>query len=441
MTYLKQVVNNFRVNTPIFTVIGIFAAVFVGFNTFPENKLPIFLKQSYLLIYLYSLVSILVFISAVCILAPMKAVSRAFSLSIYFPRLIRSLSRISNTIDETGAIISLVYLSLIGLGIVIIYSVTAGNPKNLFYDPLYFLKHQVFWSILSVPIVIMICFINYSYVRKIAGIVVILNIIFLTLPLTGFQFAMFVNKQWQMIDSFRLLNYFEIIKISVIIYWAKILSNDKIRTSSILPVLLIFALIYLFERKSAIGMLILLLVTGVSMGTQRYGRKYRSIGSLIILVTQFAFILILGFYLFRVSQRLGGYLGVGLGRGSSKLFFTNVILTTMIEELGLIGVSGFVLLVLIFVTKCFHVALETEDIFGRLIVFGSGTLMGFQTWQQIGAFVGIFPETGVPLPFVNYGSLSIVVNAILTGLTLNVCVHRKNYSTPVRKSISRDVGL
>jgi cell division protein FtsW len=441
MTYLKQVINNFKVNTPIFTVIGVFAAVFIGFNTFPEDKLPIFLKQSYLLIYLYSLVSILVFISAVCILAPMKVVNRAFSLSIYFPRLIRSLSRISNTIDETGAIIGLVYLSLIGLGIVIIYSVTVGNPKNLFYAPLYFLKHQVFWSILSVPIVIMICFINYSYVRKIAGVVVILNIIFLTLPLTGFQFAMYVNKQWQMIDSFRLLNYFEIVKISIIIYWAKILSNDKIKIFSILPVLLIFVLIYLFERKSAIGMLILLLVTGVSMGTHRYGRKYRSIGSLIILGAQFAFILILGFYLFRVSQGLGGYFGVGLGRGSSKLFFSNVILTTMIEELGLIGVSVFVLLVLIFVTQCFRVALETEDIYGRLIVFGSGTLMGFQTWQQIGAFVGIFPETGVPLPFVNYGSLSIVVNAILTGLTLNVCVHRKNYPTPVRKSISPDVGL
>jgi len=330
-------------------------------------------------------------------------------------------------------------LSLIGLGIVIIHSVTAGNPKNLFYDPLYFLKHQVFWAIVSVLIIIMIFLINYSYIKKIGGVMVVLSIILLMLALTGFQFARFDNREWLIIDSSYGPNYFEIIKMSFIIYLAKILSNDRVKIILILPVLLIFVLIYLFERKSAIGMLILLLVTGVSMGTHRYGRKYRSIGSLIILGAQFAFILILGFYLFRVSQRLGGYLGVGLGRGSSKLFFTNVILTTMIEELGLIGVSVFVLLVLIFVTQCFHVALETEDIFGRLIVFGSGTLMGFQTWQQIGAFVGIFPETGVPLPFVNYGSLSIVVNAILTGLTLNVCVHRKNYP---RNKLSQifDVG-
>jgi len=434
MTYLRQVVNNLRANTPIFTLIGVFAAIFFGFNTFPEYKLPIFLKQSYLLIYLYGLLSISVFVLAVCILAPMKVLSRISSLPVYFSSLIRSLSSISNTIDESGLIISVVYFFLVGMGIIIIYSVTAENPNNSFYDPLFFLKHQVFWAIVSVLIIIMIFLINYSYIKKIGGVMVVLSIILLMLALTGFQFARFENRQWLIIDSSYGPNYFEIIKISFIIYLAKILSNDRVKIILILPVLLIFVLIYFVEKELGLGMLILLFVSGLSMSTQRYKRKSMAIWALIILGAQFAFIVILGFYLFRESQALGGYFGVGLGRGSGKLFLPNVVLIAMMEELGLIGVSVFVLLVLILVIKCFHVALETEDIFGRLIVFGSGAMIGFQTWQQIGAFVGIFPQIGVPLPFVNYGSFSIIVNAILTGLALNVCVHRKDYPMQMRKS-------
>jgi cell division protein FtsW len=425
MIYLRQVVNNLKANTPIFTLIGVFAAILIGFNTFPEDKLPIFLKQSCLLIYLYSLLSVLVFVIAVCILAPMKVLSRVSSLPVYFSSLIRSLSNISITIDESGLIISVVYFYLVATGIVIIYSVTAENPNNLLYDPLYFVKHQVLWAIVCVPIIVMNFLINYSYIRKIAGPVVVLSIILLMLDLTGFQFARFENKQWLMIDSSYRPNYFEIIKISFIIYLAKILSNDRVKIILILPVLLVFVLIYFAEKKSALGILILLVVTGLSMATQRYKRKSTVIGALVILGAQFLFTVILGFYLFRESQALGGYFGVGLGKGLGKLFLSNVILSAIIEEFGLIGVSVFVLLILIFVIKCFHVALETEDVFGRLIVFGSGALIGFQAWQQISAFVGIFPQIGVPLPFVNYGSFSIIVNAILAGLALNVCVHRK----------------
>ena len=47
----------------------------------------------------------------------------------------------------------------------------------------------------------------------------------------------------------------------------------------------------------------------------------------------------------------------------------------------------------------------------------------FQILENIGMTCGLMPITGIPLPFVSYGSSFMVVNFAMLGLIASVCTH------------------
>jgi len=119
----------------------------------------------------------------------------------------------------------------------------------------------------------------------------------------------------------------------------------------------------------------------------------------------------------------GGIVGTGLGQGSPGLIpfaSTDFIFAAIGEELGLLGTTAVLLLILVLVGKGLRVALHAPDGFSTLLAVGLSTLVALQAFVIIGGVTRIIPLTGVTLPFVSYGGSSLVSNFVLLALLVRV---------------------
>lgn len=108
---------------------------------------------------------------------------------------------------------------------------------------------------------------------------------------------------------------------------------------------------------------------------------------------------------------------------------TDFIFTVVGEELGFVGGCVVVVLLFLIALECLSVARKAKDIAGTCIATGMAALVGFQSFVNISVATGLFPNTGVPLPFVSYGMTSLVSLYIGMGFVLNVrlqCVRKYN---------------
>ena len=105
---------------------------------------------------------------------------------------------------------------------------------------------------------------------------------------------------------------------------------------------------------------------------------------------------------------------------------TDFIFTVAGEELGFVGAALVVLLLGLVLWRAGRIALNAEDLFGRLVATGILCWFAFQSFENIGMTLGIMPVTGVPLPFVSYGGSSMFANMLAVGLLQNV--HMRRYT-------------
>jgi cell division protein FtsW len=128
----------------------------------------------------------------------------------------------------------------------------------------------------------------------------------------------------------------------------------------------------------------------------------------------------------QVSLGSGGWFGVGLGRGTQKWGYlpeahTDFIFAIIGEELGLLGAFTIVGLFAALGYLGIRAAAHAPDTFGRLVATGITTWFCVQAFVNIGAVIGILPITGVPLPFISFGSSAMLANMAAAGILCNVC--------------------
>ncbi|MFA6271494.1 MAG: putative lipid II flippase FtsW [Patescibacteria group bacterium] len=124
----------------------------------------------------------------------------------------------------------------------------------------------------------------------------------------------------------------------------------------------------------------------------------------------------------------GGILGLGLGMSRQKYNFlpeatTDSIFAIIAEELGLIISVLLIVLFVILMIRGFRIARNAPDQFGKLLAAGITCWFTIQVIINIGAMVSILPLTGIPLPFVSYGSSAIVISMIAVGILINISKH------------------
>ncbi len=121
----------------------------------------------------------------------------------------------------------------------------------------------------------------------------------------------------------------------------------------------------------------------------------------------------------------GGITGVGLGEGPQKLFFlpeahTDFIFSMLGEELGLIGALGVVILFLVILVRGMRLTFTAEDSFGRYLALGLTLMIVLQALLNVAVATGLLPTKGLPLPFVSYGGSSMLVSLSAAGILMSI---------------------
>lgn len=125
----------------------------------------------------------------------------------------------------------------------------------------------------------------------------------------------------------------------------------------------------------------------------------------------------------------GGMFGVGLFNGTQATYGylpeaqTDFIFCVLCQELGFVGALFLLLLYTALIFMSLRIARNCGNLFGMLAICCIVGMWLFQILENIGMTCGLMPITGIPLPFVSFGSSFMIVNFILLGLIGSVWSH------------------
>ncbi|MGM0501658.1 MAG: putative lipid II flippase FtsW [Bacillota bacterium] len=351
-------------------------------------------------------------------------------------------------------IIFFAVVSLMGFGIIMVFSATSVTAYQSYNDSFYFLKKQVIWVAISLAVMFVLMRIDYrrwfnKSWKPIAYLAISIILLVLVL-LIGTE----INgaRRWIRLPGVALQGS-EIAKLGMVMFTAWYLDKSKDRISNfivgLLPLLIVLGVVcalillepdlgttavigatcfvMLFAagaRMLHLGSLVAMSLPGViyAMLSEPYRRK-----------RIFAFLdpwqdpQETGFHIIQSLYALGsgGLFGVGLGRSRQKFFYlpepgTDFIFSVLGEELGLVGAAVVIGLYFLLAWRGLMIALRAQDMLGSMLAVGITTMITLQAVVNIGVVTGSLPVTGITLPFISYGGSSLVFMAVGIGILLNI---------------------
>jgi len=349
-----------------------------------------------------------------------------------------------------------VILFLIGLGLIMVLSSSVTIADRHFNDPLYY-----FWrQIISVSIGLSLAFIALklpmSVWHKISVPLLLLGFIFLLMVLIpGVGREVNGSLRWIEIGPFA-LQASEPVKICVIAYLAGYIvrRGDQVRESFvgfIRPVIVLTMIAFLLLLEPNYGACVVLFVTVLGMLFMGGVPLSRFFAWVSVAVAILASLAVLSPYRlqrlmsfsdpwkdpfdsgFQLTQALiafgrGDWFGVGLGSSIQKLFYlpeahTDFIFAVLAEETGLFGSTIVILLFSFLVWRSFVIGYAAEQagkFFSAYFAYGIGSLIGIQSFINLGVNLGVLPTKGLTLPLMSYGGNSMIVTCILLGILLRI---------------------
>lgn len=138
----------------------------------------------------------------------------------------------------------------------------------------------------------------------------------------------------------------------------------------------------------------------------------------------------------------GGLWGKGLGNSIQKLGkipepYNDYIFSIICEELGIFGAGLVILLFIFLLYRIYTISQTAEDMLGRMLTIGVFSHIALQVILNLLVVTGLFPTTGVTLPFFSYGGSASVFLLMEIGLVLSV----NKYSIQKRLDEAREAHL
>lgn len=128
----------------------------------------------------------------------------------------------------------------------------------------------------------------------------------------------------------------------------------------------------------------------------------------------------------------GGWSGRGLGQSVQKFNYLpepigDSIFAVLGEETGFIGVLFLIVLYGIVGVRGYFISKYAQDQFGRLLAIGITSIILIQATLNMGAMLGLWPLTGVPLPLISHGGTALMVVLFELGVLLNISKSTQNF--------------
>ena len=336
---------------------------------------------------------------------------------------------------------------LVAVGLVILYSTSAYNGEVKFHDSFYYLKKQVFATILGLVMMFWVAGIDYHVWQQFAA-VCYLAAVGLSIAVMLFGKEYNGSKRWLSLGPFS-FQPSEFAKVALIIFLSWIVTKHAktiAKTGTMFRIVLWMLPIVGLVGTSNLSTAIIILGIGVVLVFVASPRYAQFVGMGVLGCAFMGIFLALESYRlerlaiwrnpenyekgYQTLQGLyaigsGGLFGTGLGNSVQKLGFVpeaqnDMIFSIICEELGLVGAAFIVFLFLILIWRFFLIATHSRDLFGALIASGAMAHMMIQVILNIAVVTNTIPNTGITLPFISYGGTSVVFLLIEMGLVLSV---------------------
>jgi cell division protein FtsW len=351
-----------------------------------------------------------------------------------------------NQVRSADKLFLFAVLSLMFMSLVIVYSASAFWAELKFQNPAYLLRSHLFKVVIGTVLIFFVAKIDYHKYQKYAFHFLVLAA-FLLLVAIGQRVIIKGAARWIHLGIFS-FEPSEIARIAILFFTAAYLAENAEKLADyrnlmtpIVATAVISGLIVLQPNFSTA--LMILTVVGVMFlaGGVRKTHFAALVGAAIAIG---AVVLVFESYRvhrieswmssgsgsYQVRQSVigfgnGGLFGVGPGDSKQRNLFLpesygDFIYSIIGEEYGLWG-STLVLLIFLFIAfRGTAIAKRAPDRFGSLLAIGITSGICFYAFVNAGVATGLFPTTGLPMPFVSYGGTAMIINSTAVGILLNV---------------------
>ena len=377
-----------------------------------------------------------------------------------------SRARQSNSENFMDYSLLFIVLFLLGFGLIMVYSTSSYEANLDWGDSAYYLKKQLFATILGLAAMIFVANVPYHFWERFAvlGYIVSVVLILLIIP---FGIESHGAKRWLPIGPLT-LQPAEVAKLAMILFLASMVCTmgKQIRSrkgfwmvmlvpmpialmlwkitdnlSSAIIVVGIAALMLFvscpdYKRFILLGLgamagaalVVFAIVQSAASQTDQAGSIGGFRGERILAwLDPEAYASGKGFQTIQALYAIGsgGVLGKGLGASMQKLGFlpeaqNDMIFSIICEELGLFGGFAVIIMFLMLIWRFMVIANNAPDLFGALLVVGVLGHIAIQVILNVAVVTNTIPNTGISLPFISYGGSSVMFLLIEIGLVLSV---------------------
>lgn len=355
-------------------------------------------------------------------------------------------------------------LILLVFGLIMLSSASSVAGFEKFSDPYYFVKRQLLYGVLfGLPMMWILSRVDYHIWKRYAFPFIIINIILLLLVVVpGIGVELLGAQRWINFGGI-LFQPSELIKLTFLLYlgvWLE--ARQRSRTihdisTGFAPFMTMigFLVLMIAGVQKDLGTMVVIAVIAV-VAYYVAGAPWKHLG--IILASGIGVLLFLVKLLpvfipsfsyranrltvflnpdldplgigFHINQALlaigsGGLFGLGLGHSRQKFNYlpevsTDSIFAVVAEEMGFIIALSVVALYVGIMWQGIQVAKTAPDNFGKIVAAGIITWITFQAVVNIMAMLSLLPLTGIPLPFISYGSTSMATLLAAVGILINI---------------------
>lgn len=337
-------------------------------------------------------------------------------------------------------------LTLTFIGLIFIAAASPMEASSTLQDQYFFIKKQLLWTIIGIFSFFLASRMNINLCKHISFPIFIISIILLFFTLIPkFSHQALGAKRWLNLGLIG-IQPSEILKLSCILFFPSLFSNEKKRNiKNLLIYLALPFLLIVIEPNLSTAVLVVAIVTSIYYLS---GGKIIPLFLFYLFITTLSFILIISspYRLNRFKTLInqndsstanyhhnqiilalvsGGLFGKGFANSDQKYRFlpklsTDSILAIIGEETGFFGISILISIYLYLIISLFKLSQLIVLPYESLLISAVACWIAYQTLINISAQLALIPLTGVPLPFVSYGGSSLVSLFFTSGLVYNI---------------------